>query len=68
MEEKSRKVCDECGSQYYSATSRMDKLCPECSHQLYGYPPCEHFLEDGRCTKCYWDGSDSDYLKRLKRR
>jgi predicted RNA-binding Zn-ribbon protein involved in translation (DUF1610 family) len=57
------KECDECGSTYYSDTSKMDTLCPECSHQLYSHEPCIHDFEEGRCLKCYWDGSVSDYLQ-----
>jgi predicted RNA-binding Zn-ribbon protein involved in translation (DUF1610 family) len=62
---KDMKTCDECGSKYYSSTSRMAHLCPECSHILYGYENCNHQFENGRCIKCYWDGSRSEYIKKL---
>jgi len=56
-------ICDECGSEYYQDTSKMSNLCPECSSILYGYDNCVHKFEDGRCVKCFWDGSISDYIK-----
>ncbi len=59
-------LCDECGSSFFAGSSRMDALCPECAHWLYGYPPCEHTFADGRCTKCHWDGSVSRYVQTLK--
>ncbi len=46
----------------------MDRLCPECAHLLYGYPNCDHAFVDGRCSKCGWDGSRSDFLKLTKER
>lgn len=58
--------CDECGSDYYKDTSRMANLCPECAHILYGYENCKHQFENGRCTKCYWDGSKTLYLKNIR--
>jgi hypothetical protein len=60
------KKCDECGSLYYRETSKMESLCPECSHWLYGYKPCEHDFYEGHCNKCHWDGSVSEYIKNLK--
>ena len=60
------KVCDECGSKYYKNKSLMASLCPECAHILHGYENCSHEFENGRCSKCYWDGSSSDYIKNLK--
>jgi hypothetical protein len=59
-------ICDECGSEYYRNTSKMASLCPECSHILYGYENCNHYFENGRCLKCFWDSSVSDYIKELK--
>ncbi|MGD2134311.1 MAG: hypothetical protein PVI23_16090 [Maricaulaceae bacterium] len=56
-------VCDECGSGFIRAASPMTGLCAECAHQLYGHSPCAHAFENGRCSKCGWDGSTSDYLK-----
>lgn len=59
-------TCDECGSLYYQQTSKMSSLCSECSHVLYGYELCIHEFKNGRCEKCYWDGSVSEYIKGLK--
>ncbi len=58
-----KRRCDECESTYFATRSEMLNLCPECAHQLYGYENCKHTFKDGRCTKCYWDGSTSEYLK-----
>lgn len=58
-------ICDECGSEFLRSSSRMMALCPECAHIIYGYPNCNHVFKDGRCVKCYWDGSRSDYIKWL---
>jgi hypothetical protein len=66
MGARATKTCDECGSQYYREASRMDSLCPECAHILYGYEPCAHTFIDGRCSRCHWDGSVSDYCRSLK--
>lgn len=55
--------CDECGSRFIASASRMAGLCAECAHRLYGYPACEHDFADGRCARCGWDGSVSDFLK-----
>ena len=60
--EKNR--CDECGSLYYPSSSKMKSLCPECASILYGYPNCKHVFENGRCINCYWDGSQSEFVKR----
>ncbi len=57
--------CSECGSEYYKASSKMMSLCPECASILYGYEKCEHVFKDGRCIKCYWDGSKSRYTESL---
>jgi len=65
---KEKQVCDECGSEYYKAASKMASLCPECSHFLYGYENCRHNFESGRCLKCFWDGSVSDYIEYLKKK
>jgi len=64
--EKELQTCTECKSSYFADTSKMAALCPECSHVLHGYPNCEHVFVDGRCSKCFWDASVSDYCKRLK--
>lgn len=59
------KVCDECGSEYYSHTSKLSNLCPECSHLLYDYENCAHNFENGRCVKCFWNGHTSEYLRKI---
>lgn len=59
-------TCDECNSEYYSDTSQMANLCPECSHVLYEYRNCEHEFSNGRCIRCFWNGNASDYIKGLK--
>ena len=58
--------CDECESEFYADSSKMLGLCPECSHHIYGYTNCEHLFENGRCAKCYWDGSSTVYIEELK--
>jgi hypothetical protein len=55
--------CDECGSGFIATTSKMAGLCAECAHRLYGYPPCAHDMRNGRCARCGWDGSVSDFLR-----
>ena len=67
MNEKLTAVCDECGSEFFTNASKMSNLCPECAHYLYGYPNCRHVFKNGRCIRCGWDGSESDYIKRLKK-
>ena len=59
-------ICDECKSEFYKSSSLMDKLCPECSHSLYGYENCEHDFTNQRCKKCYWNGNSSDYVDKIK--
>lgn len=68
MDNQERKIniCDECNSEYYSDTSQMSNLCPECSTILYGYENCKHEFANGRCLKCFWNGNTSDYLQELK--
>lgn len=56
-------LCDECGSGFIASASTMAGLCAECAHRLYGYPACPHEMKDGRCAKCGWDGSVSDFLR-----
>ncbi|MCM1270563.1 MAG: hypothetical protein NC247_08090 [Ruminococcus flavefaciens] len=65
MENSDIEVCDECGSEYLTSTSKMKKLCPECASILYGYEICKHIFKDGKCIKCSWDGQRSDYFKSL---
>jgi predicted RNA-binding Zn-ribbon protein involved in translation (DUF1610 family) len=60
--------CDECGSAFIPAASRMANLCPECAHWLYGYPSCVHQFVGGRCASCGWDGSVSAYVQKLQTR
>ena len=57
--------CDECGSKFILAKSKMMSLCPECAHILFGYENCNHQFKDGKCELCHWDGSRSDYIKKL---
>jgi hypothetical protein len=59
-------TCDECTSLYFREASAMAGLCPECAHQLYGYERCEHIFSGARCTRCFWDGSISDFLDRRR--
>lgn len=56
-------LCDECGSQYYSHTSKMNNVCAECGHKLYGYENCDHKFKNNRCENCYWNGNKSNFLK-----
>ncbi len=58
-------ICNECGSSFIQSKSKMKALCPECSAILYGYEICEHFFENGKCVKCGWDGSRSEYIKSI---
>jgi len=60
------KQCDECGSSYFVDSSEMQSMCPECASILYGYEACPHDFDDGRCLRCNWDGSTSEYVKKLK--
>ena len=60
------KKCDECESEFFADSSEMIKLCPNCSHNLYGYKNCDHNFSNGRCSKCYWNGAHSDYVNGLK--
>ncbi len=64
MNMKTIKTCDECGSTFYPDSSDMSSLCPECAHKLYGYKNCEHEFKNGRCLKCFWDGSTSDFTSK----
>ncbi|MAE86141.1 MAG: hypothetical protein CMB80_25615 [Flammeovirgaceae bacterium] len=63
---KEIRICDECESEYFAKSSEMAKLCPNCSHFLYGYPNCQHNFENGRCENCYWDGSTTNFINELK--
>jgi hypothetical protein len=57
--------CAECYSTFIPQRPGMS-LCDECAHLLYGFPPCAHDFQDGRCAKCGWDGSVSPYLAKEK--
>ncbi|MBQ2988342.1 MAG: hypothetical protein IJD59_04480 [Clostridia bacterium] len=57
--------CNECGSPYLAARSKMASLCPECAHILYGYENCPHEFKNGKCTLCLWDGSRSAYINQV---
>lgn len=65
MNENEIITCDECGSEFLKAASKMLHLCPECSHILYGYPSCNHIFENGKCIYCYWNGKRSSYIKKM---
>jgi len=66
IEQPDLNTCDECGSTYVAAASRMESLCPECAHWLYGYPACNHEMLNGHCSRCGWDGSHSVYVEKVK--
>ncbi|MDE6706691.1 MAG: hypothetical protein K2K06_01460 [Oscillospiraceae bacterium] len=66
MPNKKINICSECGSEYFKLKSKMQALCPECTHVLYGYETCKHIFINGRCSKCFWNGKQSDYIKLLK--
>lgn len=66
MNDKEVEICVECGSEYFKSKSKMKSLCPECTHVLYGYENCKHNLENGRCINCFWNGQQSEYIKRIK--
>ena len=59
-------VCSECSSKFLIEKSQMAGLCPECSHYLYGYKNCKHVFVNGVCQNCYWDGSSTPYINKLK--
>ncbi|WP_024469583.1 hypothetical protein [Treponema pedis] len=62
---KTVKICDECGSPFLVSSSKMDALCPNCAHILYGYPNCNHIFKDGKCIKCLYNKNASGYIKKL---
>ncbi len=61
------KICDECGSAFMVQSSKMPFLCCECAHHIYGYAPCSHQQINGSCKYCGWDGSESNFIKELKK-
>ena len=65
--DKEINICEECGSEYYAASSLMKSLCPECANVLYGYPNCSHVFENGRCILCYWDGSRTKFTQKIEK-
>lgn len=60
---REQKICVECQSKYFKGSSEMMNLCPDCAHQLYNYPNCEHEFKNGNCIKCGWNGQTSKFLK-----
>lgn len=65
MDGKEIGICDECGSEFLRATSKMVGLCPECASILYGYENCEHIFKNGICVKCLWNGNRSEYITKV---
>ena len=55
MSNRSTATCDECGSLFFADASRMDGLCPECAHLLYGDEACAHSFGCNRGLP--WAGS-----------
>ncbi len=51
---------------FLSSQATMSALCPECSHYLYNKPNCALSFRDGRCRRCGWDGSVSEYVASIK--
>ena len=43
--------CDECQSEYFRHSSKMEALCPECAYLLYGYKNCKHHFQNQRCLQ-----------------
>ena len=59
----SKQKCDECGSQYLHEQSKMASLYPNCAHFLYDYPNCTHEFRNGRCQKCNWNGTITNFVR-----
>ena len=66
--ELDKNICTECESEYFTKSSKMSNLCPDCAHRLYGYDNCYHEFENGRCKKCHWNGKTSEYLEKKAKR
>jgi hypothetical protein len=66
MDSSKTTICDECESEFYQASSKMISLFPECVNALYGYENCQHEFNEGRCLKCFRDGSTSTYFQKKK--
>jgi len=49
--------CEACASLVFSDMVR-DGLCPEFACRYLRGPGCRHEFMAGRCTKCFWDGSE----------
>ena len=64
--ERKTAICAECQSEYFSDSSVMQALCPDCAHWLYGHANCRHQFDNGRFIFCYWNGTSSDYIMKLK--
>lgn len=62
---RAKSTCDECESSYFTDSSKMASLCPNCAYKLYGYSNFIHHLADGICVECGWNGQESDYVKEL---
>lgn len=62
---RAKSTCDECQSLYFTLSSKMTSLCPNCANKLYGYPSCDHHFEDGSCVKYGSNGQESDYIREL---
>ena len=56
---RAKSICDECQSSYFTLSSKMASLCPNCAHKLYGYLNCNHHFTDGVCVECGWNGQES---------
>jgi len=61
-------VCVECKSDYFKNSSEMAELCPNCAHELYGYPNCKHKFDNGNCKKCGWNGKQSEFVKNRQKK
>ena len=62
---RAKSICDECQSSYFTLSSKMANLCPNCAQKLYGYSNCSHHFTDGVCVECGWTGQDSDFIREL---
>ncbi|HCT73527.1 MAG TPA: hypothetical protein DF294_05945 [Psychrobacter sp.] len=62
---KAKNTCDERQSSYFTLSSKMASLCPNCANKLYDYPNYSHHFENGICVECGWNGQESDYIRKL---
>ena len=51
VEQREVRRWDECGSDYFAASSYIARLCPECGHRLYTHQPCGHGFAGGRRSR-----------------